>query len=157
MTFQITERMMQERFFEDIQKLNKRNKGFEWFQEVGNHDSFFRADIVSYGKNDFEGYELKLKSCKELIKQIEKHFHSKRFTRIYAVLPEGEAEKFKELLGEYLMNSVYILSYNYYSYDIKVIKRGKGIEQNIHRKIELMDLIMRGYHKDGKFCRQSYK
>ncbi|MGL5724951.1 hypothetical protein [Cetobacterium sp.] len=153
----ITERMFQKRFFEDIFHFNKRNKEFDWFQEVGNHDSFFRVDITSYGKNNFEGYELKLKSCKELIKQLEKHFYSKRFTRIYAVLPNGEAEKFKELLGKHLEDSVYILSYNYETYDIKIVKKGKEIKQDVYKKIELLDLIVRGYHLEGKFKRQHYK
>lgn len=152
-----SERKFQNRFCEDIQEFNKRNESFDWFQEVGNHDSFFRVDITSYGKNDFEGYELKLKSCKELTKQIEKHYNSKRFTRIYAVLPVGEAEKFKELLGTQFNNSIYILSYNLENFDIKIIKKGKNLEQNIYRKIELLDLITRGYHLNGKRKRTHYK
>ncbi len=152
-----SERKFQNRFCEDIQEFSRRNEKFDWFQEVGNHDSYFRADIVSYGKNDFECYELKLKSCKELIKQIEKHYLFKRFTRIYAVLPVGEAEKFKELLGKKFDNSIDIISYDLNSFDIKVIKKGKNIEQNTYRKIELMDLIIRGYHLSGKNKRTHYK
>lgn len=152
----MTEREMQEIFYEYIKKFNKRNLTFNWFQEVGNHDSFFRADIISYDKKNIECYELKLKSCKSLLNQIQKHEFAKRFTRIYAVLPKDEAEKFK-VLSTGKNNNIYIISFDPFSKEIKIIKRGKNLEQRVSEKINLMDLIIRGFHLDGFNKRKGYK
>lgn len=149
----ITEREMQDNFIKDIKKFKKLNETKEWFEEVGKHDVYFRCDIVSYENKSgilIEGYELKLKSCKELELQIQKHFYAKRFNKIYAVLPVEEAVKFKKRITSNYCDSIYVLGYDIENREIKLIKRGKEIQQSLNSKVQIMDLIIRGFHKEGK-------
>lgn len=151
-----SEREMQEKF---VKKLSEKSK-LDIFQEVGNMACFFRADVVEYSMNKTYCYELKLNDFNKLIEQCDKHLRFEFFNSICAVVPANKIDNFiKCLNNKKIINSrldrLKVISFD--GNEMKLIKRGKMQEVKIDTKFWLADLIVRGYHLDGKNKRKHYK
>lgn len=157
----VSEREMQDTF---VSLLKERKTCGLIFEEVGNRNFFFRTDVVEY-KSSLEiiGYELKLSNFKKVIEQSIKTLSL--YDKSYIVIPDTSKcyEKLILILNNHKekekLENIGIMVLNKEKY--KVVKSaGKKSVRNYNDKYVstlIQDLIIRGYHKNGKNSCKSYK
>lgn len=148
-----TEREMQNKFV----KVLESNSDKDIFEEVGNSNFHFRVDVLEYSKNETKAFELKLNDFKKLIEQCFKHIYHYRFNRVYAVIPEDKYEKFLNKCNHNFYTDKRFGIITFDGKNIKIRKQSKKQKVETLKKFEIADLIVRGYHMNGKNCRKNYK
>lgn len=153
------EREMQDLF---VRLLKQRKTCGLIFEEVGNRNFFFRTDIVEYkDRRQIIGYELKLKDFNKLIKQS--IYNLSLYDKSYIVIPKDRLESLKKIMEKYpeqeKINKIGIIVVNEKGYKIvKAPCKESTRDYKDSWKVTLIpDLIIRGYHKNGKNKMKSYR
>lgn len=154
-----TEREMQDIF---VTLLKQRKTCGLIFEEVGNRNFFFRTDVVEYNnRREIIGYELKLKDFNKLIKQSV--YNLSLYDKSYIVIPKDKLESLKKIMEKYpeqeKINKIGIIVVNEKGYKIvKAPCKESTRDYKDSWKVTLIpDLIIRGYHKNGKNQMKSYR
>ena len=154
-----SEREMQDLF---VSLLKQRKTCGKIFEEVGNRNFFFRTDVVEYkNRREIIGYELKLKDFNKLIEQS--IYNLSLYDKSYIVIPKDKLESLKKIMKKYLeqekINKIGIIVVNEKGYKIvKAPCKESTRDYKDSWKVTLIpDLIIRGYHKNGKNQMKSYR
>lgn len=148
----MTERELQDKF---VLWLNKNKKDNEHiFEEV---DCLYgMTDVILYDGNKNNGYEIKLKDIKKVIKQA--LYNQLRYERNFIVMPINEINKISNLKDEALKKRVKELGLiGYDGETFKILKYSNISKPHLNFKWQMMDRIIRGFHKNGINCRTSYR
>lgn len=153
-----TEREMQDLF---VSLLKQRKTCGKIFEEVGNRNFFFRTDVVEYkDRRQIIGYELKLKDFNKLIKQSV--YNLSLYDKSYIVIPRDKLESLKKIIEKYQdqrVNKIGIIVIDGKGYKtVKAPCKESTRDYKDSWKVTLIpDLIIRGYHKNGKNQMKSYR
>lgn len=154
-----SEREMQDLF---VSLLKQRKTCGKIFEEVGNRNFFFRTDVVEYkNRREIIGYELKLKDFNKLIEQS--IYNLSLYDKSYIVIPKDKLESLKKIMKKYpeqeKINKIGIIVVNEKGYKIvKAPCKESTRDYKDSWKVTLIpDLIIRGYHKNGKNQMKSYR
>lgn len=153
-----TEREMQDLF---VSLLKQRKTCGKIFEEVGNRNFFFRTDVVEYkDRRQIIGYELKLKDFNKLIEQS--IYNLSLYDKSYMVIPKDRLESLKKIIEKYQdqrVNKIGIIVIDGKGYKtVKAPCKESTRDYKDSWKVTLIpDLIIRGYHKNGKNQMKSYR
>lgn len=147
----MTERELQDKFVFWLKNNKKDNEHI--FEEV---DTMYgMTDVVLYNGNKNNGYEIKLNDVKTVVEQALRN--QLKYERNFLVMPVKEFEKINKLEEVYQKRAKELGLIGYENGNFKIIRYSRISNTNVNFKWQMMDRIIRGFHKDGVNKRVSYK
>lgn len=114
------------------------------------------TDVILYDGRKNNGYEIKLKDIKKVIEQALSN--QIRYERNFIVMPIKEFDKIKNLEEVYKKRAKELGLIGYDGETFTIVRNSR-ISKFVHEgyKWQMMDRIIRGFHKNGVNARKSYK